>query len=140
MNKVFRIIWKRTLGRLVVASEAAHSQGKSGSERLQAVPRVDHQPSALMRLRPLAVAIGLAATGSAIPAAIAQDATYDNLTVNDDLTVSGDAILSALQVSSDASFDGALTVGGVDIVADLGSLDTRVGDNETDIATNQTDI
>lgn len=31
MNNVFRLIWNRTLGRLVVASEAARSQHKAGS-------------------------------------------------------------------------------------------------------------
>jgi hypothetical protein len=30
MNNVFRLIWNRTLGRLVVASEAARSQHKAG--------------------------------------------------------------------------------------------------------------
>ncbi|MGM0915620.1 MAG: YadA-like family protein [Pseudomonadota bacterium] len=141
MNKVFRIIWNRTLGRLVVASEAAHTQGKSGLERLQVAPRVHHQPSALTRLRPLALAIGLAATGASIPAAIAQDATYDTL------TVSGTAILSALQVSGNASFDGTLTVGSVDIASaidtnttNVGSLDTRVGENESAITGLGTDI
>ncbi|WP_445004559.1 ESPR domain-containing protein [Halomonas mongoliensis] len=72
MNKVFRIIWNRTLGRLVVASEAAHSQGKSGAERLQAAPKADDRTASAGRLRPLVLAIGLAAAGAVIPAAIAQ--------------------------------------------------------------------
>ncbi|CAH1043410.1 ESPR-type extended signal peptide-containing protein [Halomonas sp. TD01] len=33
MNNVFRLIWNRTLGRLVVASEAARSQHKSGARK-----------------------------------------------------------------------------------------------------------
>ncbi|WP_444984961.1 YadA-like family protein [Halomonas mongoliensis] len=135
MNKVFRIIWNRTLGRLVVASEAARSQGKSGVEHLQVAPMVAINTPPMGRLRPLALAIGLAAAGAATPAAIAQDATYDNVTVNNQLVVSGTAILSALEVSGSAAFDGPLTVGGVSVAtaSDIDGLDTRVGVNEAAI-------
>ncbi|WP_445006132.1 YadA-like family protein [Halomonas mongoliensis] len=138
MNKVFRIIWNRTLGRLVVASEAAHSQGKSGAERLQAAPKADDRTASAGRLRPLVLAIGLAAAGAVIPAAIAQDATYDNVTVNNELIVSDTAILSALQVSGTAAFDGPLTVGGVNVATttDISSLNDRVDSTEGDINAN----
>jgi autotransporter adhesin len=135
MNKVFRIIWNRTLGRLVVASEAARSQGKSGVEHLQVAPMVVINTPPMGRLRPLVLAIGLAAAGTITPAAIAQDATYDNVTVNNQLVVSETAILSALEVSGSAAFDGPLTVGGVSVAtaSDIDGLDTRVGVNEAAI-------
>ncbi|WP_425591952.1 YadA-like family protein [Halomonas alimentaria] len=103
-------------------------------------PRVHHQPSALTRLRPLALAIGLAATGASIPAAIAQDATYDTL------TVSGTAILSALQVSGAATFDGAatfndsLTVGGVNVANAISANASDISTNTSAISTNTSDI
>ncbi|PAU70313.1 ESPR-type extended signal peptide-containing protein, partial [Vreelandella alkaliphila] len=63
MNNVFRLIWNRTLGRLVVASEAARSQHKAGSGSKQ-VGEVS-QPSIIESsvLRPLTLALALSLGG-----------------------------------------------------------------------------
>ncbi|MBF7052939.1 hypothetical protein IOC61_06345, partial [Halomonas sp. KAO] len=138
MNKVFKIIWNSTLGRLVVASEAAHSRGKSSGQRLQVAPTAAMKASPAGALRPLVVAIGLAAV---IPAATAQQSpTYTNLTVTDELRVSGDAILSALQVNGDATFDGTLTVGGVNVASAISTNTSDIGTNASAISTNTSDI
>ncbi|MGV2933321.1 YadA-like family protein [Vreelandella venusta] len=144
MNNVFRLIWNRSLGRLVVASEAARSRGKSGAECLQSAPLVGDPCFSTIYLRPMALAIGLAVGGVLTPVAVAQTTNFNNVEVNNNLIVSGDSILSALQVTGNTTIDGTLTVSGVDISGlnarvgvnetDIADLDTRVGDSEQDIA------
>ncbi|WP_299236726.1 YadA-like family protein [uncultured Halomonas sp.] len=86
------------------------------------------------------MAIGLLAVGAAVPTVSAQDAAFDNL------TVSGDAILSALQVSGAATFDGAatfndsLTVGGVNVANAISANASAISTNASDISANASAI
>ncbi|WP_434986765.1 ESPR-type extended signal peptide-containing protein [Vreelandella zhaodongensis] len=66
MNNVFRLIWNRTLGRLVVASEAARSKQKAGG-RSQQVGQVPEPASRTPTfLRPLTLAVALSVGGLAL--------------------------------------------------------------------------
>ncbi|WP_027962226.1 ESPR-type extended signal peptide-containing protein [Halomonas halodenitrificans] len=133
MNKVFRIIWNSTLGRLVVASEAAQSKGKSSGQRLQVAPTAAVKASPAGVLCPLVVAIGLAAGAVITPAMLASAdsevkagkninvsegtggtgqavytvATKDDVLFND-LEVTNTALLGALQVTGQATLNGGL--------------------------------
>ncbi|MGP9798028.1 ESPR-type extended signal peptide-containing protein, partial [Halomonas sp. 86] len=140
MNRVFRLIWKQSLGRLVVASEiaqsnqkAAGSSGVVGSPVLVSTPY--HIARNAFRLSPLVLAMAL--TGGAAYAQVQtsvssgnnivvtpddednpavytvsteNDVTFNNITTNE-LTVNGAAILSALQVTGAATLSGGLAMG-----------------------------
>lgn len=61
MNKVFRLIWNRTLGRLVVASEAARSHDKSGTQSKRVSQSViTTQSLSLYKLSSLAAVVAIA--------------------------------------------------------------------------------
>ncbi|MGY4879699.1 ESPR-type extended signal peptide-containing protein, partial [Vreelandella aquamarina] len=62
MNNVFRLIWNRTLGRMVVASEAARSQHKAGngSQQVGQVPEASGQVSLKALLHPITLGVALA--------------------------------------------------------------------------------
>lgn len=145
MNRIFKVIWSRTLGKLVVASEAARSQVKSsgtgGGYHQSAASLVAIDASSAGALRPLVLAIGLAAAGGVValtaPLALANIAAGDNIIVDTDdededvtytvstaddvtfenvtaggLTVSGNALLGALTVTGDyASLSSNLAMG-----------------------------
>ncbi|UYO73395.1 hypothetical protein M0220_10885 [Halomonas qinghailakensis] len=63
MNNVFRLIWNRTLGRLVVTSEAARSRDKSATRQglVGQLPAPQTSSSISALLRPAVVAVALAA-------------------------------------------------------------------------------
>ncbi|ASK20581.1 ESPR-type extended signal peptide-containing protein, partial [Halomonas sp. N3-2A] len=69
MNNVFRLIWNRTLGRLVVASEAARSRNKAAAQQgmVSQLPAFEVAGGAGVSrlLRPVALAVAIA-TGSLI--------------------------------------------------------------------------
>ncbi|MGQ7289816.1 ESPR-type extended signal peptide-containing protein, partial [Vreelandella venusta] len=69
MNNVFRLIWNRTLGRLVVASEAARSRNKAAAQQgvvgQLPAPEMVGGTGVSTLLRPVALAVAIA-TGSLV--------------------------------------------------------------------------
>ncbi|MDQ7730966.1 ESPR-type extended signal peptide-containing protein, partial [Halomonas sp. SpR8] len=140
MNRVFRLIWNRSLGRMVVASEMARvnqrsggGQGNIGSPAMGELDKQKRLSLPSLILSPLVLAI-LVASG-AVNAQTSVEAG-NNIVVTPDggdpegftvatedeveftnvetsgLTVNGTAILSALQVSGSATFNDGLAAGG----------------------------
>ncbi len=60
MNKVFRLIWNRTLGRLVVASEVARSHDKSGTQSKRVIQSIiSTQTLSIFKLSSLAAVVAI---------------------------------------------------------------------------------
>ncbi|WP_434986769.1 YadA-like family protein [Vreelandella zhaodongensis] len=124
MNNIFRLIWNRTLGRLVVASEAARSQHKSGA-RQHLVGHIE-SPSATQKCSLFTAAVVSIVAGSLVlsePSYAAKSATLtgsgDGLQVGDG-TFASDAGLTTLYWSNPnvvglglpIDYSGGLTVDG----------------------------
>lgn len=62
MNSVFRLIWHRTLSRMVVASEAARSQHKAGrlSQQVGQLPEASEPVFLNALFRPVTLSVALA--------------------------------------------------------------------------------
>ena len=113
MNNVFRLIWNRTLGRLVVASEAARSNDKSATQ--QGVVGQLPAPEAAAKgvpalLRPAVIAVALAAGSMVLvaPEARAWELTNDA----DDCGFNiGDTNTRVAAGNATACADGATAIG-----------------------------
>ncbi|RUR35019.1 hypothetical protein ELY33_00615 [Vreelandella andesensis] len=72
MNNVFRLIWNRTLGRLVVASEAARSQHKAGScsQQVGQVPKTSGRRLLNNFFHPVTLGVALACSTMLSPLSI----------------------------------------------------------------------
>ncbi|WP_193092876.1 ESPR domain-containing protein [Halomonas colorata] len=99
MNKVFRLIWSRTLGRLVVASEAARSHDKSATQSTRMSQSViTTQSSSLYKLSSLAAVVAIVSlTASHQALAVrfsdgaASDTTYLGFMSGDSAPLAGDS-------------------------------------------------
>ncbi|NDL71057.1 ESPR-type extended signal peptide-containing protein, partial [Vreelandella alkaliphila] len=124
MNNVFRLIWNRTLGRLVVASEAARSQHKSGT-RQQVVGHIE-SPSAIQKCSLFSAAVASIVAGSLVlsePSYAAKSATLtgsgDGLQVGDGTFASDDGLTTlywgnpnVIGLGLPIDYSGGLTVDG----------------------------
>jgi|GEM_PF-385473 len=71
MNHIFRVIWSKTLGKLVVVSENTRTQGKSQRTRLKSPqPQKISLLTSLPGISAVAVAVGLMISGGAWAAAV----------------------------------------------------------------------
>ncbi|MGS2744726.1 YadA-like family protein [Halomonas sp. LS-001] len=130
MNNVFRLIWNRTLGRLVVASEAARSNDKSATQQgvVGQLPTPEAAVSGVPALlRPAVVAVALA-VGSMV--LVAPEARAGGLWGADPCADNNDTRVAVGQ-NAQACHDGGVAIGNNSLATDgfipVGSIDFRTG-------------
>ncbi|AIA73719.1 hypothetical protein FF32_02345 [Halomonas campaniensis] len=111
MNNVFRLIWNRTLGRLVVTSEAARSRDKAATRQgvVGQLPAPETASSIHALLRPAVVAVALAAGSMVL---VAPEARAWTAAGGDDCNPSSNVNSRiAIGDNSSACADGAVSIG-----------------------------
>lgn len=131
MNNIYKVIWSKVTNVLVVVSELARSKGVSGRNSTAAS---SNTAKVHTKLTALSVALSFCFGASSVFAA--NDATYDNVTVNTKLavtgtaTVNGKAIATTDQVATKAAQSDLdalkTTVDGKAAQSDLNALKTTV--------------
>ena len=161
MNNIYKVIWSKVTNVLVVVSELARSKGVSGRNSTAASSN-----TAKVRTKLTALSVALSFCFGASSVFAANDATYDNVTVNNNLvvtgtaTVGGKAIATTDEVATKAAksdldalkttVDGKAaksdldalktTVDGKAAQSDLDALSTKVTTNEGTLNTLKTDF
>ena len=144
MNNIYKVIWSKVTNVLVVVSELARSKGVSGRNSTAAS---SNTAKVRTKLTALSVALSFCFGASSVFAA---DATYDNVTVNTKLavtgtaTVNGKAIATADEVATKATKSDLdalkTTVDGKAAQSALDALSTKVTTNEGTLNTLKTDF
>ena len=144
MNNICKVIWSKVTNVLVVVSELARSKGVSGRNSTAAS---SNTAKVRTKLTALSVALSFCFGASSVFAA---DATYDNVTVNTKLavtgtaTVNGKAIATADEVATKATKSDLdalkTTVDGKAAQSALDALSTKVTTNEGTLNTLKTDF
>ena len=144
MNNIYKVIWSKVTNVLVVVSELAPSKGVSGRNSTAAS---SNTAKVRTKLTALSVALSFCFGASSVFAA---DATYDNVTVNTKLavtgtaTVNGKAIATADEVATKATKSDLdalkTTVDGKAAQSALDALSTKVTTNEGTLNTLKTDF
>lgn len=144
MNNIYKVIWSKVTNVLVVVSELARSKGVSGRNSTAAS---SNTAKVRTKLTALSVALSFCFGASSVFAA---DATYDNLTVNTKLavtgtaTVNGKAIATTDEVATKAAKSDLdalkTTVDGKAAQSALDALSTKVTTNEGTLNTLKTDF
>lgn len=145
MNNIYKVIWSKVTNVLVVVSELARSKGVSGRNSTAASSN-----TAKVRTKLTALSVALSFCFGASSAFAANDATYDNLTVNTKLAVTGTATVNGKTIATTdevatkaAQSDlNALkaTVDGKAAKSDLDALSTKVTTNEGTLNTLKNDV
>lgn len=135
MNNIYKVIWSKVTNVLVVVSELARSKGVSGRNSTAASSN-----TAKVRTKLTALSVALSFCFGASSVFAANDATYDNLTVNTKLavtgtaTVNGKAIATTDEVATKAAKSDLdslkTTVDGKAAQSALDALSTKVTTNE----------
>ena len=94
MNNIYKVIWSKVTNVLVVVSELARSKGVSGRNSTAAS---SNTAKVRTKLTALSVALSFCFGASSVFAA---DATYDNVTVNNNLIVTGTATVGGKTVAT----------------------------------------
>ena len=129
MNNIYKVIWSKVTNVLVVVSELARSKGVSGRNSTAASSN-----TAKVRTKLTALSVALSFCFGASSVFAANDATYDNVTVNNNLIVTGTATVGGKAIAT------------ADVVAtkaaksDLDALTTKVTTNEGTLNTLKTDF
>ena len=97
MNNIYKVIWSKVANALVVVSELARSKGVSGRNSVAAS---SNTVKVRTKLTALSVALSFCFGASSVFAA---DATYDNLTVNTKLAVTGTATVNGKNIATEES-------------------------------------
>jgi len=144
MNNIYKVIWSKVTNVLVVVSELARSKGVSGRNSTAAS---SNTAKVRTKLTALSVALSFCFGASSVFAA---DATYDNVTVNNNLvvtgtaTVGGKAIATTDEVATKAAKSDLdalkTTVDGKAAQSALDALSTKVTTNEGTLNTLKTDF
>ena len=144
MNNIYKVIWSKVTNVLVVVSELARSKGVSGRNSTAAS---SNTAKVRTKLTALSVALSFCFGASSVFAA---DATYDNVTVNTKLavtgtaTVNGKAIATTDEVATKAAQSDLdalkTTVDGKAAKSDLDALSTKVTTNEGTLNTLKNDV
>ena len=144
MNNIYKVIWSKVTNVLVVVSELARSKGVSGRNSTAAS---SNTAKVRTKLTALSVALSFCFGASSVFAA---DATYDNLTVNTKLavtgaaTVNGKTIATTDEVATKAAKSDLdalkTTVDGKAAQSDLDALSTKVTTNEGTLNTLKNDV
>lgn len=145
MNNIYKVIWSKVTNVLVVVSELARSKGVSGRNSTAASSN-----TAKVRTKLTALSVALSFCFGASSVFAANDATYDNLTVNTKLavtgtaTVNGKAIATTDEVATKAAKSDLdslkTTVDGKAAQSDLDALSTKVTTNEGTLNTLKNDV
>ena len=145
MNNIYKVIWSKVTNVLVVVSELARSKGVSGRNSTAASSN-----TAKVRTKLTALSVALSFCFGASSVFAANDATYDNLTVNTKLavtgtaTVNGKAIATTDEVATKAAKSDLdalkTTVDGKAAQSALDALSTKVTTNEGTLNTLKTDF
>lgn len=135
MNNIYKVIWSKVTNVLVVVSELARSKGVSGRNSTAASSN-----TAKVRTKLTALSVALSFCFGASSVFAANDAAYDNLTVNTKLAVTGTATVNGKTIATTdevatkaAQSDlNALkaTVDGKAAKSELDALSTKVTTNE----------
>ena len=129
MNNIYKVIWSKVTNVLVVVSELARSKGVSGRNSTAASSN-----TAKVRTKLTALSVALSFCFGASSVFAANDATYDNVTVNNNLIVTGTATVGGKAIAT------------ADVVAtkaaksDLDALTTKVTTNEGTLNTLKTTV
>ena len=144
MNNIYKVIWSKVTNVLVVVSELARSKGVSGRN-----PTAASSNTAKVRTKLTALSVALSFCFGA-SSVFAADATYDNVTVNTKLavtgtaTVNGKAIATTDEVATKAAQSDLdalkTTVDGKAAKSDLDALSTKVTTNEGTLNTLKNDV
>jgi len=102
MNNIYKVIWSKVANALVVVSELARSKGVSGRNSVAAS---SNTVKVRTKLTALSVALSFCFGASSVFAA---DATYDNLTVNTKLAVTGTATVNGKNIATEESVNNAV--------------------------------
>ena len=94
MNNIYKVIWSKVTNVLVVVSELARSKGVSGRNSTAAS---SNTAKVSTKLTALSVALSFCFGASSVFAA---DATYDNVTVNTKLAVTGTATVNGKAIAT----------------------------------------
>ena len=95
MNNIYKVIWSKVTNVLVVVSELARSKGVSGRNSTAASSN-----TAKVRTKLTALSVALSFCFGASSVFAANDATYDNVTVNNNLIVTGTATVGGKTVAT----------------------------------------
>lgn len=145
MNNIYKVIWSKVTNVLVVVSELARSKGVSGRNSTAASSN-----TAKVRTKLTALSVALSFCFGASSVFAANDATYDNVTVNTSLTVTGTATVNgkAIATTDEVATKAAksdldalkTTVDGKAAQSALDALSTKVTTNEGTLNTLKTDF
>ena len=102
MNNIYKVIWSKVANALVVVSELARSKGVSGRNSVAAS---SNTVKVRTKLTALSVALSFCFGASSVFAA---DATYDNVTVNSSLAVTGTATVNGKNIATEESVNNAV--------------------------------
>ena len=102
MNNIYKVIWSKVANALVVVSELARSKGVSGRNSTAAS---SNTVKVRTKLTALSVALSFCFGASSVFAA---DATYDNVTVNSSLAVTGTATVNGKNIATEESVNNAV--------------------------------
>ena len=102
MNNIYKVIWSKVANALVVVSELARSKGVSGRNSTAAS---SNTVKVRTKLTALSVALSFCLGASSVFAA---DATYDNVTVNSSLAVTGTATVGGKTVATTDTVNNAV--------------------------------
>ena len=102
MNNIYKVIWSKVANALVVVSELARSKGVSGRNLTAAS---SNTAKVRTKLTALSVALSFCFGASSVFAA---DVTYDNVTVNSSLAVTGTATVNGKNIATEESVNNAV--------------------------------
>ena len=102
MNNIYKVIWSKVANALVVVSELARSKGVSGRNLTAAS---SNTAKVRTKLTALSVALSFCFGASSVFAA---DVTYDNVTVNSSLAVTGTATVNGKTIATEESVNNAV--------------------------------
>ena len=120
MNNIYKVIWSKVTNVLVVVSELARSKGVSGRNSTAVSSN-----TAKVRTKLTALSVALSFCFGASSAFAANDATYDNVTVNTSLTVTGTATVGGKTVATTDDLANKADKTELDKKADKTALDDK---------------
>ena len=103
MNNIYKVIWSKVANALVVVSELARSKGVSGRNSVAASSN-----TVKVRTKLTALSVALSFCFGASSAFAADDATYNNVTVNNNLVVTGTATVGGKTVATTDTVNNAV--------------------------------
>ena len=103
MNNIYKVIWSKVANALVVVSELARSKGVSGRNSVAA-----SSSTVKVRTKLTALSVALSFCFGASSAFAADDATYNNVTVNNNLVVTGTATVGGKTVATTDTVNNAV--------------------------------